>query len=276
MPADSWPRCCSAKQPEVREPRDVAVGGVDAEHAAHQRTCPISTKPFKPSRETSPGLAARITAPRSGAAGKSISAERPLHIAASASATSRPSSDDVVREREQRRSPPEELDRARASTARSILAAPREQHDVAVAPPAGTTRTSGNEADAADDRRRRDRAAVASRCRARRFRRRPGSGAPPPPGPSLRSPRRAPTRSRGFSGIAEVEAVGQPDRLAAGAGDVARRLEHRERARRRGARLRPAAARRARRRARAATAAGAGTAASSPGRRTVREPTRWS
>ena len=78
------------EEPEVREPRDVAVGGVDAEHAAHQRTRPISTKPFEPSRETSSGLAARIAAPRAGSAGSSTSAAQPLHVSASASATSRP------------------------------------------------------------------------------------------------------------------------------------------------------------------------------------------
>ena len=31
------------EEPEVREPRDVAVRGVHAEHAAHQRTSPICT-----------------------------------------------------------------------------------------------------------------------------------------------------------------------------------------------------------------------------------------
>src|SRR5262249_33512944 len=38
------------EEAEVREPRHVAVGCVDAEHAAHQATTPIWTKPREPSR----------------------------------------------------------------------------------------------------------------------------------------------------------------------------------------------------------------------------------
>ncbi len=52
------------EQAEVRQPRHVAVGGVDAEDAAHQATTPISTKPREPSRFTRAGRQARIAAPR--------------------------------------------------------------------------------------------------------------------------------------------------------------------------------------------------------------------
>ena len=79
----------------------------------------------------------------------------------------------------------------------------------------------------------------------------------------------------GLLRVAEVQAVGKPERLAAGAGDVARGAEHGQGAgaerialasRRPVERDGEAAVRRVRRR----------TAASSPGRRTVREPTSWS
>ena len=77
--------------------------------------------------------------------------------------------------------------------------------------------------------------------------------------------------------IAEVEAVGDGERPAAGAGDVSRRLEDGERAAgprvERGER---APRRRARPPGRACDGRRRRTAASSPGRRTVREPTRWS
>ena len=75
-------------------------------------------------------------------------------------------------------------------------------------------------------------------------------------------------------GAAEVEAVGERERFAAGARDVQRRVENGARSRPRRDRARRGAARRARRRARAPSSRS--TAASSPGRRTVREPTRWS
>ena len=52
------------EEPEVREARDIAVGSVDAEDAAHQRTAPIGTKPRVPRRCTRPGRQARIAAPR--------------------------------------------------------------------------------------------------------------------------------------------------------------------------------------------------------------------
>ena len=68
-----------------------------------------------------------------------------------------------------------------------------------------------------------------SRCRARRCPRRPARRAPRTRVPCRRSPPRAPSRSPA-SPVAEVEAVGEAERLAAGTGDVARRLEHGERA----------------------------------------------
>ena len=46
------------EQAEVRQPRDVAVGRVDAEDAAHRLThLPISTKPREPSRFDARGAA---------------------------------------------------------------------------------------------------------------------------------------------------------------------------------------------------------------------------
>src|SRR5213080_2847124 len=81
------------EEPEIREPCNIAVGRVDAEHAAHQATTPIRTKPREPRRLTLLGLQARIAAPRceSYSAGSSTSASRsPLQAAASASAASIP------------------------------------------------------------------------------------------------------------------------------------------------------------------------------------------
>src|SRR4029077_15557191 len=81
------------EEAEVRKARDVALGCVDAEDAAHQRTCPIWTNPREPSRDTRLGAQARMAAPAPGSysAGSSTSAWRPsLHAAASASADSMP------------------------------------------------------------------------------------------------------------------------------------------------------------------------------------------
>ena len=133
-------------------------------------------------------------------------------------------------------------------------------------------------ADQADDRRREDRALAAPRCRARRCRRRPGS-------PSARqASREAGDRARELPGdvrllgVAEVEAVGEAERLGADAGEVRAALEHRlDRAAVRVARRRAARCRRSRPRSRETARAAASTAASAAsGRRTVREPTRQS
>ena len=78
------------EEAEVRESRDVALGGVDAEDAAHQRTIPISTSPFEPSLSTSSGAQARIAAPPCRSSGRSTSVSRPLQRAASATAACRP------------------------------------------------------------------------------------------------------------------------------------------------------------------------------------------
>ncbi len=80
------------EEPEVREPRDVAVRCVDAEDAAHRyATSPIWTKPFDPSRAMFSGATARIAAPRAGSSGSATSAgSPPLQRAASSSACSSP------------------------------------------------------------------------------------------------------------------------------------------------------------------------------------------
>ena len=59
-------------QREMRQPRDIAVRGVDAEDAAHQPTVPISISSMPSSLPTSPGAQARIAA---ASAGASISAK---------------------------------------------------------------------------------------------------------------------------------------------------------------------------------------------------------
>ena len=84
------PAMLEREEAEVRDARDVAIGGVDAEDAAHQRTTPISTSPREPSPATWLRDVARIAAPQVGSAGRSTSAWRPLQRAASASACSSP------------------------------------------------------------------------------------------------------------------------------------------------------------------------------------------
>src|SRR5262249_6394754 len=54
------------EEAEVREARDIALGRVHAEDAAHQRTSPIWTKPLEPSLATSLRGRARTAAPLSG------------------------------------------------------------------------------------------------------------------------------------------------------------------------------------------------------------------
>jgi hypothetical protein len=65
IPAASWPRCCRREEAEVGEPRDVALGGADAEDAAHLAVrLPSSVRgtPSSESPPTSPSL--RRTPPR--------------------------------------------------------------------------------------------------------------------------------------------------------------------------------------------------------------------
>ena len=79
------------EEPEVREPRDVAVGRVHAEDAAHLAHPPdLDEAPRPEPRDLVAGGVARIAAPCVGSAGSSTSASRPLQRAASASACSRP------------------------------------------------------------------------------------------------------------------------------------------------------------------------------------------
>src|SRR5438128_1939177 len=79
------------EEPEVREPRDVAVGCMNAEDAAHAyRTSPIWTKPLEPRLAICAADVARIAAPQAGSGGRSTSAVQPLQRAASARACSSP------------------------------------------------------------------------------------------------------------------------------------------------------------------------------------------
>ena len=66
------------EQAEVRDPRDVALGRANAEQSAHQRTTPIRTTFFVPSRSTSSGAQAISTWPPRASAGRATSADVPL------------------------------------------------------------------------------------------------------------------------------------------------------------------------------------------------------
>ena len=160
---------------------------------------------------------------------------------------------DVVDERALRRGAPEELDERRLrleveprratfdlSPARLILGPGErdrrgagEQDHVAVAPAPRHEPHVLEQADAADDRRRVDRppvGLVVERDVA-------GDDRDAQRLAGLRHPLDRLGELPGdlaLLGVAEVEAVGQPDRLGAGAGDVPRRLEHSERAARAG------------------------------------------
>ncbi len=233
-------RSCTRRTPSSRSPP----------------TTPSSRSGTPSSRPTSPGAHA-ITAWPPPSPNRVVGVVVEVELGADAAPDRRlgerdrePARGCVVREREQRRRPPEEARRAvprrrgpgsaggrrarrRAPGTRSRRARPRARPRAARRrPPAsapgprarrGRARRSRRPASAGSRARR-------SRCRARRFRRRPGcrSASAASAIPSIAS-----TSSQAISrllGVAEVEAVGQAERLAAGAGDVARRLEHGERA----------------------------------------------
>ncbi len=157
------------------------------------------------------------------------------------------------------RTPPSETS---CASVNQCAASPDEAHEPApwprsrkiVSPALPAARDAGDvahEPDAADDRRRRDRRVRPSRCRARRCRRRQGSRAPRR---RREMPSIACSSSQPISGllrVAEVEAVGERERLAARAGDVERGLHDRAPARPRTGCASRAAARRARPRCRA-------------------------
>ena len=124
-----------------------------------------------------------------------------------------------------RRRLPEEADQRRLGRERSV-GRRREKNRVAALPPAGHAAHVGDEPDAADDRRRRDRGAVGVVVE----RDVAGDDRDPERLRGLRDPLdrlRQLVRDLRLLGIAEVEAVGEPDRLAAGARDVARGAERR-------------------------------------------------
>ena len=92
MPADSWPRCCSAKRPKYVSRDDVAVWRVHAEDAAHAyaHLADLDEAAGAERSQRGPAAIARIAAPRRGSAGSSTSASAAAPRAASASACSSP------------------------------------------------------------------------------------------------------------------------------------------------------------------------------------------
>ena len=266
------------EQAEVGEARDVAFGGVDAEHAAHQAaTCPIWTKPREPSRGEVSGRAGedRRAPPR-------VVAGRQLDVGGEAAAPRRglrerrldPSGADVVAEREHGCSLPQEPDERRLG-GEAAVGRGREQHRVArlplrPGPSARRRRARRSRPPASAGSRRRP-----SRCRARRCRRRRGSRARRPPARSPRSPVRAPSAIPGFSGLPKlrqsVRPIGSPPAHATlrAAPSAAGRPRGSGPSRRAAGPSSATASPRSDGRSRS-------TAASKPGRRIVREPTRWS
>ena len=198
---------------EVAEARDVTAGRADSEDAAHQATCPSSTTSSH--GMSVPGVTAATT-PRPSTT--STSARQPRPVGRLAQRERDAAVGDVVGEREQMRVAPHERDEA--------VPEPAQQDDaVAALPAVGDARDVAHEADAADDRRRRDRRAaglVVERDVPR------DDGDPERVG-RLRDPfdrlRELPA-DLGLLGVAEVEAVGEGERLAAGAGDVERGFHH--------------------------------------------------
>ena len=170
------------------------------------------------------GDVARIAAPCAGSGGKLDVGLAAAPARGLGERVLEPAVADVVAEREQRRRLPEEPDQRRLR-GEARLGRLREQHDVAGLPAAGHEPHVGHEPDAADDRRRRDRApvgVVVERHVSRHDRNAERLGRARDSLDRLREL----VRDLGLLGIAEVEAVGQADRLAAGARDVARRAEH--------------------------------------------------
>ena len=244
------------EEPEVRDARDVALA---ASGCRRRRTSASS-----PRRSAEPARA-RARRRRSGAhagsrrcpsgsrrAGRPRRA-RPLHSAASSSAASSPAAptscasvrSGAAFQRKRISAASACGSSGPAGTLASRTASPARQRP-------GIRRTSGTSADTADDRRRRDRAAVGlvverDVARDDRDAERARRGRDP-----VDRLRELPG-DLGFLGIAEVEAVGQAERLPAGAGDVSRRAEDGLRARVERRARRPASPG-ATRRGRAATA----------------------
>ena len=198
---------------EVAEARDVTAGRADSEDAAHQATCPSSTT-------SSHG----ISVPGVDGGDDAVALDdvhvggQPRPVGRLAQRERDAAVGDVVGEREQMRVAPHERDEA--------VPEPAQQDDaVAALPAVGDARDVAHEPDAADDRRRRDRRAaglVVERDVPR------DDGDPERVG-RLRDAfdrlRELPA-DLGLLGVAEVEAVGEGERLAAGAGDVERGLHH--------------------------------------------------
>ena len=200
------------EEAEEGHARDVALGRADAEDAAHQATVPSSRRwgqsGRSPARITEPYGASPVRLEVVAAEGRGLG-ERVREAAVA----------DVVRERELRRVAPEPADQL-------DLVALGQPDRVARPPAARHLAHVRHEPDAPDDGRRRNRppvGLVVERHVARddrnpeRLRRL---------GDPLDRLGQLPA-DLGLLRVAEVEAVGQRERLAAGAGDVARRAEHR-------------------------------------------------
>ena len=135
------------EQPEVGDARDVALGGADAEDAAHQRDRPELAQ-VRPVR-----LARRPGSPSRTAASPSALNSRPLKRRGLRERVGEAAVADVVGERELRRVAPEPADQL------DLVALG--QPDAVAGPPAARDLAHvGHEPDAADHRRRRNRAAV--------------------------------------------------------------------------------------------------------------------
>ena len=149
------------EEPEVREPRDVAVGCVDAEDAAHgyAHLADLDEAARAEPRDARPGAQARIAAPRARlVAGSSTSASRAAPARRLGERVLEPAVADVVAERQSSGAAFQRKRISAASAARLASGRGREQHDVAALPAAGHEPHVRHEPDAADDRRRRDRA----------------------------------------------------------------------------------------------------------------------
>ena len=276
IPADSWPRCCSAKRPKYvrratsrssertpntphirRRPRGRARarrGGRRGRGRRRPSRC-AGRRPRRPvgsgstcprrDRDDRPGRRPRRRASAGRRRGRA-SAPTPLQSAASASATARPPSetswtseaDGATARRPHERHLGHEVERRRAprraparlrlgARERQRRARSSEQDRVTLLPAARDAADVRDEADAADDRRRRDRAAVGVVVE----RHVPGDDRDAERLAGERHPLdrlgELPADLR-LLRVAEVEAVGERERLAADARDVARRLENGE------------------------------------------------
>ena len=277
IPADSWPRCWSACRPKWATRADVAAGRADAEDAAHLLA--HDADPGQATRAEPLDVLGRAGEDRRAAARLRRQLDVRLAPAPGRGLVDRgrkPGRADVVRERQQRRGLPEEADERRlggdvepaSGTVASSTASPALPAAGDRAARRARGRRSRRPASAGSRARR-------SRCRARRSRRRPGS---PSASAACAIPSIACASSHaisGFSGLPKlrqsVRPIGSPPAQATlRAAPKTASAPARNGSRSPGGgpwseTARPRVEGRSR-----------STAASSPGRRTVREPTSWS